>query len=180
MSRYLITSLLAAIVLFLPLCAQGQTEDNFTLTEIVRDFSPTRNETTLRLRSAKLSGPKDRYHSLSYSIYCTFPGHDVTAAKDVSFELVSVVKVQELNPDLYVVFVVDGKEIHYSSNRSAIPKPVPGRPWIGERMVFSIPRDEFMKLAGAEKLGVKLGGLSFEFSEETRTAVFAFAKTIEQ
>lgn len=174
MSRYLITSLLAIFLL-------GPAQDNFTLTEIIRDFSPTKNETTLRLLSSKVSGPKDRYHSLSFSIYCTFPGREATAVvKDVNFELVSVVKARKLNTDLYVVFVVDGKEIHYSSNRSAIPKPVPGRLWVGERMIFSIPRDEFMKMAAAKKLGVKLGGVSFEFSEATRTAIWAFAKTIEQ
>ncbi len=173
MSRYLITSLFAAILLF------GQGQDNFTLTEIFRDYSPLKNETTLRLASSQLSGPKDRYHSLSYSIYCTYPGHAVTAAKNVNFELVSVVRAQRLDTDLYVVFVVDGKEIHYGSNRSAIRKPVPGRLWIGERMVFSIPREEFMKMAAAEKLAVKLGGVSFEFNEATRTGIWAFAKTIE-
>jgi hypothetical protein len=155
-------------------------QDNFTLTEIIRDVNPTRNETTLRLRSSKISGPKDRYHSLSYSIYSTFPGSDVIGAKTVNFELVSVVKARRLNHDLYVVFVVDGKEIHYGSNRSAIPKPVPGRPWIGERMVFSIPREEFMKMAAAEKLGVKLGGVSFEFDDAARNNVWGFAKVIEQ
>jgi hypothetical protein len=154
-------------------------QDNFTLSQIIRDYSPRKNETTLRLLPSSLSGPKDRYHSLSYSIYCTFPGSESTAAKDVNFELVTVVKERQLNTDLYVVFVVDGKEIHYSSNRSAIPKPVPGRLWVGERMVFSIPREEFMKMAAAEKLGVKLGDVSFEFNEGARASVRAFAEAMK-
>lgn len=148
-------------------------QDNFTLTEIIRDYNPRTKVTTLRLLSAKLSGPKDQYQSLSYSISYA------TTAKDVNFELVSVVKAQQLNTDLYVVFLVDDKEIHFSSDRSAIPKPVRGKPWLGERMVFKIPREEFMKLAAAEKLGVKLGEVSFEFSEGNRIAVWSFAETMK-
>lgn len=163
------------IIIFLLIPAQ----DNFTLSEVIRDFSPSKNETTLRLLPSQLSGPKDRYHSLSYSISCKFPGNDATGAKDVNFELISVVKERTLNTDLYVVFVVDGKEIHYSSNRSAIPKPVPGRLWVGERMVFSIPREDFMKMAAAEKLGVKLGGVSFEFNEATHITIRSFAETLK-
>lgn len=180
MSRYLITGLLAAICVFLPISVQGQTQDTFTLTEITRNVNPAKNETTIRLPLYKLSGPKGRYHSLSYAIYCTFPGLDATAAKNVNFELVSVVKARQLNSDLYVVFVVDGKEVHYSSNRMAMPKPIARRSWIGERMVFSIPREEFLKLAAAEKLGVKLGGVSFEFNEAARGHVRGFAEAMKQ
>jgi hypothetical protein len=77
-----------------------------------------------------------------------------------------VVKARRLNSDLYVVFVVDGKEIHYSSNRSAIRKPVRGKPWIGERMVFMIPREDFVKMAAAKTLSVKLGDVSFDFDQQ--------------
>ncbi|HKR12612.1 MAG TPA: hypothetical protein VJT15_11170 [Pyrinomonadaceae bacterium] len=169
MSRYLIIALL--LISF---------QDNFTLTEIIRNYNPQKNETTLRLPSSRLSGPKDRYHSLSYAIYYSYPGTEASPPKDVNFELVSVVKARQLNTDLYVVFVVDGKEVHFSSNRIAMPKPVAGRQWIGERMVFSIPREEFVKLAAAEKLGVKLGGVSFEFNEAARASVRAFAEAMKQ
>jgi len=64
-----------------------------------------------------------------------------------------------LNTDLYVVFVADGEEIHFGSNRSAIRNPVRGKPWIGERMVFRIPREDFIKLTSAKKLSVKLGAV---------------------
>lgn len=167
MSRYLIIILL--LISF----------QDFTLTEIIRDFNPAKNETTLRLPSTRLSGPKDRYQSLSYSIYYSYPGTEASPPKNVNFELVMVVRERQLNTDLYVVFVVDGKEIHYSSNRSAIPRPVPGRLWVGERMVFSIPREDFMRLAAAEKLGVKLGGVSFEFNEAARASVRAFAEAMK-
>ena len=171
MSRFLITTLLAIVF-----CVPAQ--DNFTLTEIIRDYNRAKNETTLRLVPTQISGPKDRYHSLTYSLYYSYPGEDPKPPADVNFELVSVVKAQQLNTDLYVVFLVDGKEIHYSSNRSAIKKPVRGKPWIGERMIFTIPREEFMKMAAAEKLGVKLGGVSFEFNEPARAGLRSFAETI--
>jgi len=172
MSRFLITTLLALVV-FIP------AQDNFTLTEVVRDYSPSKNETTVRLMSSKFSGPKDRYHSLSYSISYSYPGQEPKPPSDVNFELVSVVKASRLNTDLYVVFLIDGKEIHFGSNRSAVPKPVRGKPWVGERMVFLIPREEFLKMADAQKLGVKLGGVSFEFDEAARAAVRAFAEMIK-
>jgi hypothetical protein len=89
-----------------------------------------------------------------------------------------VVKARRLNPDLYVEFVVDGKPIHFSSNRSAVRNPVPGRSWIGEKMVFLIPREDFLKLAAAEKLGIKMGGVTFEFSEELRDKVRLVAEGI--
>lgn len=168
MSRFLIIILL--LISF---------QDNFTLTEIIRDFSPTKNETTIRLPSTRLSGPKDRYQSLAYAIYYSYPGTKASLPKNVNFELVTVVRERQLDTDLYVVFVVDGKEIHYSSNRIAIPRPVPGRLWVGERMVFSIPREDFMKLAAAEKLGVKLGGVSFEFNEAARASVRAIAEAMK-
>lgn len=141
-------------------------------------FDAQKNVTTTRLASARISGPKDRYHSLACSIYYSYPGQTASAPRDVNFELISVVKARRLNTDLYVVFLLDGKEIHFGSSRSAIRNPVPGKPWIGERMVFHIPREDFLKLAGAEKLGVKLGGVSFEFAEETVSAIKGFAKTI--
>jgi hypothetical protein len=65
-----------------------------------------------------------------------------------------------------VVFVVDGQEIHFSSNRSAISNPVRGKPWIGERMVFKLPREKYVKLVAAKKLRVKLGDVSFDFSQD--------------
>jgi hypothetical protein len=143
-------------------------------------FDAHKNVTTVRLPSSQVSGAKDRYHSLSYSIYYSYPGREPASPRDVNFELRSVVKARKLSTDLYVVFVVDGKEIHFGSSRSAIRNPVRGKPWIGERMVFHVPREDFLKLAAAEKLGVKLGGVTFDFNEDVRDAVRAFAKTLNE
>jgi hypothetical protein len=139
-------------------------------------YDPQKNLTTVRLPSTTLSGEKDRYHSLSFAIDYTYAGRTPAPPERVNFEVTSVVKARRLNSDLYVVFVVDGKEIHFSSNRSAIRKPVPGRPWIGEKMVFLIPRVDFLKLAAAEKLAIKMGGVTFDFSDELRERVRRFGE----
>jgi hypothetical protein len=170
MSRLLITSFIASLLVFvLP-------QDNVTLTEVAQDG--WRINTTLQLDSIPISGPKDRYHSLSFSIRYEHTTGPRTTPDVVNVDLVSVVKARKLNTDLYVLFLADGRELHFGSSRSAIPKPVPGRPWIGERMVFHMPREDFLKWAEAEKLGVKLGGVVFDFSEEDRDAVRVVAKKI--
>lgn len=143
-------------------------------------YDQQKNLTTVRLPSTKLSGPKDRYHSLSVSMDYSYPGKTPTPPERVNFELTSVVKARRLNPDLYVVFVVDGNPVHFSSNRSAIRNPVRGKPWVGEKMVFLIPREEFLKLAAAEKLAIKMGDVTFELGEEARNSVRLLAEEIKR
>src|SRR5215510_12813001 len=111
MSRLLITSLIFPFLLSI----QGQ--DNFTLTEFVKNYDSAKDVTTVVMSPEKLSGPKGRYHSLTFALSYSYPGQAPTSPKDYNLELVSVVKDRTLNSDLYVVFVVDGKEIHFSSNR---------------------------------------------------------------
>lgn len=162
MSRFLIISVVVSLLTFaLP-------QDISLLTEADNDART--GERAVRSKSIPISGPKDRYHSLSFSISYLTPDN-LAWPKTVNFELVSVVKARRLNTDLYVVFVVDGKEIHFSSNRSAIKKPVPGKSWIGERMVFLIPYEQFHKMVEAKKLSIKLGGVTFDFDNETRKAL---------
>ena len=151
--------------------------NQFTLTESTYDL--VKDVTTVRLPSTELSGEKGRYHSLSFSIYYSHPGKTPASPPErVNFELTSVVKARRLNPDLYVVFIVDGKPIHLSSNRSAIRNPVRGRPWIGEKMVFLIPREEFLKLAAAKKLAIKMGDVMFDFNDEAQAGVQVLAKVL--
>jgi hypothetical protein len=166
-SRYLITSLIAIVFFVL---AQEEAK------RIDAVFDAQKNVTTVRLPSSPLSGPKDRYHSLTFSIYYSYPGRVAAPPRDVNFELVSVVKARRLNTDLYVVFLVDGEEIHFGSSRSAIRNPVRGKPWIGERMVFHVPREDFLKMAAAKTLGVKLGGVTFDFDDEMRASIKAMSQ----
>lgn len=142
-------------------------------------YDSQKNLTTVRLPVTKLSGEKDRYHSLSFSIDYSYAGQTPAPPERVNFELRSVVKARRLNTDLYVLFLVDGKPIHFGSNRSAIRNPVPGRPWIGEKMVFPLTREEFLKVAAAKTLAIKMGGVTFEFSDELLGKVRAVADGIK-
>ena len=171
MSRFLIISFVVSLL------ASGTPQDNAPLTKMVEN--PETGARTVRSKSIPISGPKDRYHSLSFSISYPYP-EVLVLPKTVKFELVSVVKARKLNSDLYVVFVIDGKEIHFSSNRSAIRRPVPGKPWIGERMVFQIPYEQFHKMVEAKTLSVKLGGVTFDFPDNARRAMGEMDFSIRQ
>jgi hypothetical protein len=141
-------------------------------------FDEQKNLTTQRLGPIRLSGPKNRYHSLDFTLSRSYEGTTATAPDRINFELVSVVKARLLNSDLYVVFVIDGKQVHFSSNRSAIRNPVPGRLWIGERMIFSIPYEDFVKITNAEKLSLKMGSEVFDFDEKSREALLWFLAAV--
>jgi hypothetical protein len=151
-------------------CQQGSIQSSYD-----RD----KNVTTVASPLSRISGDKDRYHSVDFSISCRYAGQTKRLPDHVDFELVSVVKARRLNSDLYVVFRLDGKEMHFGSSRSAIFNPVPGRLWIGERMIFSIPYDDFKKFAEADQVGVKLGGITFKFSEACRDTIREFARVID-
>lgn len=165
--------MLKALVLALIACVSIQQQPLQTV------YDSQKNLTTVRLPLQKLSGEKDRYHSLSFSIDYSYPGQTPSPPDRVNFELRSVVKARRLNTDLYVVFLVDGTPIHFGSNRSAILKPVPGKPWVGEKMVFPMTREEFLKVARAKTLAIRIGGVTFEFSDELRAKVRAVAETIK-
>ena len=172
MSRIVITTLIASLLAFAP------PQNKFKPAEVVQDGF--RINATLHLDSFPISGPKGRYQSLSFSVRYEHTTGTRATPDVVNFELVSVVKARKLDTDLTVLFLADGQEVHFSSSRSAIPKPVPGKPWIGERMVFHIPREEFLKWTEAENLGVKLGGMVFEFSQENRDAVREMARMMRK
>ena len=163
MSRFLIISFVVSLLAF------STPQDDSPLVQVVTDART--GAITVRSKSIPISGPKDRYHSLSFSISYPHPHNAPTPPKTVKFEIVSVVKARRLNSDLYVVFVVDGKETHFSSNRSAIRRPVPGKPWIGERMVFLIPYAELEKMTKAKTLSVRLGEVTFDFDDNARRAM---------
>jgi hypothetical protein len=139
------------------------------------DYNAQKDLTTVRLPFSRISGVQDRYHSLDFSIYFTYRGKTKPTPESVNLELISVVKARKLNSDLYVVFVVDGEQLHFGSNRSAIANPVKGRTWVGERMVFSIPVEKFQTLAKGKKVEIKMGGVVFPLSDEARASLRAFA-----
>jgi hypothetical protein len=126
----------------------------------------------------KISGDKDKYHSLHISPAFSYPGHQPTVPEIIDFELLTVVK-GKLRVDLYVVFVVDGETIFLGSSRSGIKRPVPGRRWMGERLVFRMPYQTFLKMAAAKTVAVKLDAVQFEFGEAPMQSIRDFAKHIE-
>ena len=144
-----------------------------------RTYDRQKNLTTVGLALSRISGDRDHYHSLDFSVYYTYPGQTKQTPEQMNFELVVVDRSRRLNSDLYVVFVADGEELHFGSNRSAIARPVPGRQWLGERMIFLVPLEKFRKLASARELAVKLGAVVFPFPDESRAALRSFADSIK-
>ncbi len=128
-------------------------------------YDRVQNRTTVRLAPVQISGEKDKYHSLHMLPSFSFPGRQPERPSIIDFELRTVVKAILLDSDLYVVFVVDGETIHLSSSRSAIFRPVSGRRWIGERFVFRMPYEMFLKITSAKKFEIKFEGVRFEVGE---------------
>jgi hypothetical protein len=158
------------------LAGTGNAQQQLPAAETLYDAQ--KDVTTVRLPLMRISGDKDRYHSLDFSVYYNYAGKTKQLPGQVNFELVSVVKARKLNSDLYVVFVVDGEEMHFGSSRAAIMRPVPGRLWIGERMIFTMPVEKFRKLGSAKELTIKMGAVVFTFSDESRAALRSFADSI--
>ena len=149
-------------------------------TKVETFFDEPKNLTTVRLGPVRLGTEKERYHRLDFSLSYQYPGQSASIPERINFELVSVIKARRLNTDLYVVFLVDGKPIHFSSNRSAVRNPVPGRLWIGERMIFLIPCEDLRKIGGAQKLSIKMGNIQFDFGEEARETLRTFLAAVKE
>src|SRR6267378_1367584 len=113
--------------------------------KIETTYDSVRDRTTVRLAPVQISGEKDKYHSLHMAPSFSFPGHQLQRPSRIDFELQTIVKTRLLDSDLYVVFLVDGETIFLSSNRWSIPRPVPGRRWVGEHLVFNMPYETYLK-----------------------------------
>jgi hypothetical protein len=170
------TSQIVIFFCFLVLQSPGQFGSQFN---VETSYDKEKDVTTVRSTSVRLSGEKDRYHSLDFSLHFSYPGQVRRIPERINFDLMSVVKGRRLNTDLYVVFLLDGKPAHFSSNRSAIRNPVPGRLWVGERLVFLIPCEDFLKMMAAEKLTIKMGDVMFDVKDEARESLRAFAKALK-
>ena len=147
-------------------------------TSIQTSYDRQHNLTTVSLPVSRISEDRDQYHSLDFTVSAQYEGEAKRTPDQIKFELITVVKERQLNSDLYVVFELDGKSKHFGSNRAAILNPVPDRRWIGERMVFLIPYNDFTKFGEAKSIAVKLGGVRFEFSNANREAVREFLNVI--
>jgi hypothetical protein len=146
--------------------AQGTQRD---LIETTYDSSKER--TTVKLALIQISGEKDKYHSLHMAPSFSFPGHEVQTPSRIDFELQTVVKTRLLDSDLYVDFLIDGEKIFLSSSRWAVKHPVRGRLWMGERLVFRMPYETFVKITKAKEFAIRFDGLMFSVGETERQAL---------
>ncbi len=142
-------------------------------------YDSIRDKTIVTLLPVKISGPKAQYHSIHIAPSFTYPGRDFQKPQLIYFEVKTVVTTK-LKIDLYVVFVVDGEEIFLSSeNRSAVMNPVPGKKWIGERLIFRMPYDTLTKITKAKSVEIKMDGVRFPIEEPQLEMVREFAQRLE-
>lgn len=132
--------------------------------KIEASYDINKDRTTIKLQPMLISGEQGKYHSLHMSPSFSFPGHDVVTPSLVDFELQTVVKGR-LRTDLYVVFMIDGEKVHLGSSRWAVKRPVPGRVWMGERLVFRMPYETFVKITKAKALEIKFDAVTFPVGE---------------
>lgn len=143
---------------------------------IETSYDRTKGITTVRLMPVQISDGKGKYHSLHMSPSFSYPEREYVKPEIIDFELQTVVRGR-LNSDLYVVFFIDGERIFLSSRRRGIKRPIPGRVWMGERLVFRMPYATLLKLANARHATVRLGGISFEFNDAHKHALKIFTES---
>ena len=133
-------------------------------------YDAAKDETTVRLLPVKISDGQGKYVSVHMSPSFKFPGRSLLEPKIIDFELQTVVRGR-LSTDLYVVFIIDGETIHLSSNRWAVKRPVPGRVWLGERLVFRMPYETYVKVTKAKTFAIKFDGVKFSVGKTQQEAL---------
>lgn len=170
-------SILAMVAtLLLSLVALGQLSSGTV--KIETSYDTGKGKTTVRMEPFKVSGNNDKYHSLHIAPSFSYAGRQPQIPSTIDFEIQTVVK-GKLRKDLYVVFIVDGETIFLSSNRWGVNRPVPGRSWMGERLVFNMPYETLLKIASAKSFAIKMDAVKFEFGEEQMRAIRDFAKGVQ-
>lgn len=132
-------------------------------------YDAAKDETTVRLAPVKISSGQGKYVSIHMSPSFKFPGRSLLQPEIIDFELQTVVRGR-LSTDLYVVFIIDGETVFLSSNRWAIKRPVPGRVWIGERLVFRMPYETYVKITKARSFAIKFDQIKFSVGKTRQEA----------
>jgi hypothetical protein len=70
--------------------------------------------------------------------------------------------------------MIDGEEVFLSSNRWAIKRPVPGRVWVGERLIFRMPYETFVKITKANSFEIRFDTVTFPVGKEQKQALRDF------
>jgi hypothetical protein len=139
-------------------------------TKVEGSYNAEKDETTVRLAPVKISNGRGKYVSLHLSPSFKFPGRSLLEPAIIDFELQTVVRGR-LSTDLYVVFIIDGETVFLSSNRWAIKRPVPGRVWTGERLVFRMPYETYVRITNARTFEIKFDGLRFPVGKTQKEAL---------
>jgi len=142
-------------------------------TKIETDYDAQKDRTTIRLTPVQISAAQGKYISVHMSPAFSFTGRRVATPAILDFELQTVVKGR-LSTDLYVVFIIDGETVFLSSSRWGIKRPVRGRVWMGERLVFRMPYETFEKITKAQTFETKLDAETFVVGETQRQALREF------
>lgn len=146
--------------------------------QILTTYDKAKDKTTVQLSPAKISGARAQYHSIHIAPAFSYPGKIFQRPTIIDFEVQTIVKTK-LKIDLYVVFLVDGETIFLSSNRWAVRRPVPGKRWVGERLVFRMPYDTLIKITKAKTVEIKLDAVRFAFSDAVLEELRQFAMRAE-
>jgi hypothetical protein len=141
--------------------------------KIETSYDAGKDKTTIRLAPVQISGENGKYRSLQMAPTFSYPGKEPRPPAIIDFELRTVVKGR-LDTDLYVLFVIDGEKVFLSSNRWALKRPVPGRVWLGERLVFRMPYETFLKITRAKTLEIRFDDVRFSLSEDHLRTLRAF------
>ncbi len=136
-------------------------------------YDAEKDKTIVRLAPMEISRGQGKYVSLQMSPSFSFPGRQVVTPSLIDFELQTVIRGR-LRTDLYVVFMIDGEQVFLSSNRWAIKRPVPGRVWMGERLVFRMPYETFVKITQANSFEIKFDAVPFPVGKEQKQALRDF------
>lgn len=171
------TPMLLALIMSL---FQLQSANQTTVTVQPQDSTKTettydaeKDRTIIKLAPLQISGENGKYHSLQMAPSFSFPGRQVVTPSIIDFELQTVVRGR-LRTDLYVVFMIDGEKVFLSSSRWAIKRPVPGRVWTGERLVFRMPYETFVKITKANSFEIKFDAVTFSVGETQQQALRDF------
>jgi hypothetical protein len=163
--------LLVTLVVITAICAgQNSPTPAPQPAKIETTYDSAKERTIVRLAPVLISGEQGKYRSLQMSPYFTFPGHEAVTPAIVDFELQTVIKGR-LRTDLYVLFIIDGEKVFLSSSRWAVKRPVPGRVWVGERLVFRMPYETFVRITQAKTFAISFDGISFPVGEAQQQAL---------
>lgn len=140
----------------------------------------TGNITLITCGPLKISGEKDEYYSVHVTLSYQYVKQQPTKPDHIDFLIQTVNKKRFLNPDLYIVFVIDGERIFLSSNRRAVKNPIPGRRFVGERIAMRMPIATLQRIANAESSAIRMGKTTFVIGPEQKAAMkelLAFSAT---